>query len=320
MKFSVGCWIYGKTGDRFLLSGYKDDLSIEEKIELISQNKDISGVEFTYPDDFSKKSKEEIKKLVKDANLKVSVIGVNLFGDRIYQFGSLTSNDEKIRKRAIELCKNGIDIACFLSCDKFNMWLGQDGFDYPFQSDYKIAYKNLIRALEEISDYKKNIKICLEYKLKEPRTHLYINSAAKALLIVKEINRENVGVTIDVGHAFNAGENLGEVISFLDKKLFHLHLNDNYNFWDDDMIVGSVHFMEYLEMFYWLKEINYKGYISLDLFPYRENALEAVRESIEYLKGMQKIVEKVGYHKIKKMLKSNEITKILKIFREEIFK
>lgn len=320
MKFSVGCWIYGRTGDRFLLSGYKDDVEIEEKIKLAGSNKDVSAVEFTYPSDFLKNSKEKIKELLKKVNLKVSMVGVDLFGDRIWQFGSFTSKDKKIREKAVKRCEEGIDITSFLGCDKFNLWLGQDGFDYPFQSDYKSAYKDLVEGLRKICDYNKNIKICLEYKLREPRTHLYISSAAKTLVLIKEINRENVGATIDVGHSFNAGENLGEIISLLDKKLFHLHLNDNYNVWDDDMIVGSVHFMEYLEMFYWLEEIDYKGYISLDIFPYRENAVGAVRESIEYLKGMLKIVERIGYSNIKKKLKSDDVTEMLKMIREGIFK
>jgi hypothetical protein len=29
-----------------------------------------------------------------------------------------------------------------------------------------------------------------------------------------------------------------------------LHANDNYNMWDDDMIVGSLRLTEYIEMFY----------------------------------------------------------------------
>ena len=35
-------------------------------------------------------------------------------------------------------------------------------------------------------------------------------------------------------------------------RLFHMHFNDNYAFWDDDMIVGSIHSVPYLEMLYWL--------------------------------------------------------------------
>ena len=50
-------------------------------------------------------------------------------------------------------------------------------------------------------------------------------------------------------------------------KLDYLHLNDNYHSWDDDMMVGSVHLVEYLELVYWLKRVDYKGWLTLDIFP-----------------------------------------------------
>ena len=39
----------------------------------------------------------------------------------------------------------------------------------------------------------------VEYKLKEPRTHCFVNSAAKVLLLLAGIDK--VGVLLDVGHA-----------------------------------------------------------------------------------------------------------------------
>jgi xylose isomerase len=30
------------------------------------------------------------------------------------------------------------------------------------------------------------------------------------------------------------------------------------------MIVGSLHFVEYLELLFWLREINYRGWYSMD--------------------------------------------------------
>ncbi len=62
--------------------------------------------------------------------------------------------------------------------------------------------------------------------------------------MVREISAANCGVTIDYGHAAVAYENVAESIAVLKKygdKLFHLHMNDNYTLWDDDMITGSVH-------------------------------------------------------------------------------
>ena len=37
------------------------------------------------------------------------------------------------------------------SANKINLWLGQDGFDYPFQIDYRAANDWLIHGLRDVS-------------------------------------------------------------------------------------------------------------------------------------------------------------------------
>lgn len=114
-------------------------------------------------------------------------------------------------------------------------------------------------------------KLGIEYKIKEPRTHLYIGTIGKTLLLLEKVNRNNVGVILDVGHSLYGYENMAEssaLCKFFGDKLFHLHLNDNYRYWDDDMMVASVHIPEYLELIYWLKKVHYKGWYSLDIFPF----------------------------------------------------
>ena len=109
------------------------------------------------------------------------------------------------------------------------------------------------------------IRFALEYKPKEPRTHSYLARCGDTLLMAQRTGQPNVGVTIDTGHSFAAGENVAEAAVMLaayGDKLFDLHFNDNYRFWDDDMIVGSVHFAEFVELLFWLREIGYRGWYS----------------------------------------------------------
>ena len=109
---------------------------------------------------------------------------------------------------------------------------------------------------------------------------------ADTLLLAQETGCVNVGVTIDTGHAFMAGETVGESIVLAKRagnRLFHMHFNDNHGTWDDDMMVGSVHTVCYLETLYWLNRCGYQGWLSMDQYPYREEAADAIGESIEWL-------------------------------------
>jgi xylose isomerase len=116
---------------------------------------------------------------------------------------------------------------------------------------------------------------------------------ADTLLVCLQTGMDNVGVTIDTGHAFMAGENVSESIVLAKQagdKLFHMHFNDNYKAWDDDMIAGSIHSLEYIEMLYWLDKCGYNGWLSMDQYPYREDAVGAISESISWLKAFDKMM------------------------------
>jgi xylose isomerase len=216
-----------------------------------------------------------------------------------------------------------MDIAAELDCYMIDIWPGQDGYDYSFQADYTKDLKYLIDGIAECASYRSDIKIGIEYKPKEPRTHCYLSSAAKTLYLLEKIKKDNVGIVLDVGHALFAYENMAESVALCnlyENKLFHLHLNDNYRIWDDDMMVGSVHLQEYLELIYWLKRTNYNGWYSLDIFPYREDGIGSARESINWIKEMIKAVNSIADEEIEKVLKEGDAVKSLELLRKMIFK
>ena len=146
--------------------------------------------------------------------------------------------------------------------------------------------------------------------------------AADTLLMTQEIGADNVGVCIDVGHPFLAQENVAEsawMLHHYGKRLFHLHYNDNYGQWDDDMIVGSVHLANYIELFYWLKQIGYEGWHSMDLYPYREDGGRAVSESVAFLRDLERTLTPARLDEISQLLASGDATASTRWVRELIF-
>jgi xylose isomerase len=57
------------------------------------------------------------------------------------------------------------------------------------------------------------------------------------------------------------------------------------------MIVGSVHFVEFVELLFWLREIGYEGWYSMDQYPYREDGQGALRSSVEFLQGVEAMLD-----------------------------
>ena len=133
--------------------------------------------------------------------------------------------------------------------------------------------------------------------------------------------RENLGITLDTGHVLAGGQGLGASLTLAIQygTLYNLHINDNYGAWDDDMIVGSMHLNEQLETFYLLKKHDYQGYISVDIFPYREDAVGAVEESILCMMDYDRIIEKLGIRRIDELIAGGDILQTLREVRGAVF-
>ena len=287
-KYSVIISNFGNRADRFL-SGYGEDRTFAQLCDSATRVPDLSGVEIVGTWHITPRNVAEVKDQLESHNLKLVSIIPDHFASQIYGRGAFTSKDAAVRARAIADTKEMMDIAAELGCDLINVWNGQDGYDYPFQADYIQERDWLVDGLRQCAQHRGDVRLSLEYKPKEPRNRSYLGNVAGTLSIAQEIGLPNVGVTIDVGHALAAYEDVGESIAILGRagnKLFHMHFNDNYRLWDDDMIVGSVHTIEYLELLYWLDRTGYEGYLSMDQYPYREDTERAISESIQWLKSV----------------------------------
>jgi len=317
-KYSIILGNLGNTCDRFLSTGYKDQPSKEQMFRMASSIEDVSGIELVGSWDITTENVREMKSLLDKTGMKCSSIIPDLFSQKIWGWGAFTSRVPEVRRKAIECTKDMLDVAEEIKCDLLNIWPGQDGYDYPFQGNFDEASQQLVEGIRECADYKPEIRITLEFKPKEPRNHSYLAGTADTLLTALEVDRDNVGVTIDTGHAMVAGENFAESAVRLLKydKLYHLHFNDNYRSWDDDMIVGSIHHVEYIELLYWLRKYNYQGWYSMDQYPYREDGVRAISESIETIKAFEKTIDRFGEENIAPLIAEGDATRITAAVRK----
>ncbi len=307
-KYSVILGNLGNTCDRFLSSGYKEQPDKSEMLRKAAAIDHVSGIELVGTWDIKPENTGEMKELLEENELQCSSIIVDHFGQKRWGKGALCSHDPDIRKQAVEECVSMVDIACELNCNFVNLWPGQDGFDYPLATDYLEDRTNLLESIKECAKYaeSRDVRIGLEFKMKEPRTHSYLARTADTMLYARESGFDNVGVTIDTGHAFLAYENVGESVCLLNlfgDRLFHMHFNDNHSSWDDDMIVGSVRLVEYFEMLFWLEKTGYDGWFSMDQYPYREDGAGAIKSSVLFLYRMHSILDKVGMSEVEKLVR-----------------
>lgn len=317
VKYSVFISNVASCCDRYC-AAYGRKFSIEEMFERVKSIESIKAVDIVLTEEF-KNNLDIVKDCLKKTGLELASVAVDTFANPIFQKGSLSSIDEKIRRQAIDDAKFAVDFAKEMGCKIVTLWPGQDGYDYMFAADYIKERTLFSDALKEICEYDKDITVTLEYKLKEPRTHSYISTVGTTLLMLNEIGCENAGIALDYGHAVLGYENPAESVAICKMygdRLKHIHINDNYGVWDDDMIVGSVNTITYLEFLYWLKKTDYKGYITFDQFPYREDGRDAVSESAEWMTYLIDIVDKADSAEIERVIKTGSPIEASKLIRK----
>jgi len=318
IKFSAGIWVFGSPKDRFCPVGYRDARPLEERFEQASKVNSLKGIEFHYPGEVSEENADSTQKLLKKFNLEPVFVAPGLFGEPKWKMGSLCSTNDKIRNEAIERGKAAVDTAKKLGAPMVVIWPGQDGYDYPFQVNYLTVWDRFINAVKEIAAYDRKMKVALEYKLLDPRSHILIDSVGKTLAIIQEIGLDNLGINIEIAHAQMAGESLAESVCLMSryKRLFHTHFNDSFAMYDNDLIVGSVNFLETLEMVFWLQELGYDGWYGLDLFPAREDPVEALQQSIDNIKLIVTLLGRVDRKELRAGLQEGNIAKTQTILRK----
>jgi xylose isomerase len=317
-EYAIILAFMGRLKDRF--SFYQKERTVEEKIALASQVEGVSGVEMVYPNDFSDVA--EVKGLLQKYHLHLVAVNVDLKGDPRWHRGALTSSDSATRQEAVQWLRCGMDIAAELEANLVTCCPLADGHDYPFEIDYARAWQDFIDCLRAAAQHRDDVRLSLEYKQSEPRARVILPSASKALYALCQIDRPNVGVTLDMGHALYAGESCAESVALLAQagKLFLVHTNDNYRNWDWDLIPGTVNFWDLIESIYYLRRMGYEGVITFDVFPARLDPVKTMEMSLRMCHLAESLVDQIGMETLARSIETGDFIQTMALIQSYLEK
>ena len=291
--FGAGLWNFATYVDRYAVDGYGATRSTIEQIELAAEVGDISYVDLNYP--FTGElTTADVKGALERTGLRAIGVTPDIYL-REHQMGAFTNPDPAKRASAMEIMHGAAEAVRALGARYVKIWPGQDGFDYPFQVDYKELNRLAVEGMRELASAHPDLKFVIEYKPREPRTHMFWSSAARTVLGIQAMDVDNVGVLLDFGHALFGGESPAEAAQLLIDHglLWGMDVNDNYRGWDDDMVVGTVHITEVFEFFHTLRKNGWEGVWQLDQFPFREDVVDNARTSIRFLKALHRALDRL---------------------------
>ena len=270
--------------------------NVFDAIEAYKHMDGITHLEFNYPEHIAGYDLEELKKAI--SPLKVNGLAVRWRKE--WLDGDFTNPNEELRRRAIQMARDAADVCRELGGSVITLWFENDGFDYPFQMDYEKCWGQLVDGLREVADYAPDLKISIEYKPYEERDFAMVDSAGMTLYLIREVDRPNVGCTLDFCHMLMKHDNpaYGLALAASSGKLFGLHMNDGYGWKDSGLIFGTVNFSQSAEFIYYLERYHYDGVVFFDTFPIREESKAECQANIDAFELIKSKVDREGVEKI----------------------
>lgn len=323
LKVDAHLWCLGTYAERYVPGGYWETLEVGKQLEIMSRIDGLDGVFVFFPTPPLPADPVKLKQYLAEYGLKPSNLGVENWGDKRWKHGAFSSTDARTRRECIDMCRKGIDFAAAMEAESVLLWPAHDGFDYPFQAQYRDGWKYLVDTIREIGEYNPSMKMAVEYKSKDPRQKQYVSNVGKLMMLLNDVNLPNVTGVVDVGHALMAQENLAESLVILDAhgKLGQIHLNENYKDSDPDMIFGSINFWEILEFFYYLNQTDFEGWSSVDIISAREDREKALRLGVSLIWTYQHLAERLLEHsqQIEDHLQGYHFTENMELMTQLLF-
>jgi sugar phosphate isomerase/epimerase len=124
-----------------------------------------------------------------------------------------------------------------------------------------------------------NIKVLIE-----PEPGLLIeNSTQFKTFMTKLINSTHIRLNFDIGHFYCVNEDPAKLIHELSDYIEHFHLADIADTRIHNHLIpgkGSIDFRQVLDA---IDDIDYRGFVTVELYPYQDNPVQAAQEAHSYL-------------------------------------
>ena len=278
MRTSLGIWALGSMVTRFVPGGYQPDRAAETTVARVRRA--VEGLD----------------------GRGIYCIATGLHLDPRFGRGGLVSPDRATREEAVRRTLDAAEFAGSLGAN-FIVWPGIEGYNYPFQTPYADSWAWFVDGIGQAAEVcaRHGVKLFLEHKNSEPAMKILMRNIGMTLHVIHKLRAQgidNVQVNMDWQHLLMNGESLAEYAAMLAAEglLGHHHANDGWGTFDDDNMVGTIRFMETLELAVELRRAGYAesgGRLGFDLYPYTEDAVAAVARSVRQWRFIDGIAARI---------------------------
>lgn len=262
-------------------TNYSLTQSIEEISKIGYEGVEIMcDVPHAYPPNLNEDKIKEISNSLIHNKIQISNLNAfTLFGLGDTYHPSWIENAKDARELRIKHTLDCIKLAEKLGAKNISIEPGGP-IEVPTNREkYLDLFTNGIREVLPEAE-KKQIKILIE-----PEPELLLQSSTEFLHFMKAFDSEFLKLNFDIGHFYCVNEDPSALILKLQKYIEHFHMADIKHRKHFHLIPGHGS-IDFKTVFAKMDEIGYDGYVTVELYPYKTNPVDAALESMKYISSI----------------------------------
>jgi sugar phosphate isomerase/epimerase len=257
---------------------------LEESIRAIS-NIGYEGVEVladvphAYPPVFGNEQIQSVKNTISKCKLQISNVNAfTLYAIMDVYHPSWIENEHALREVRVQHTINCIELAKHIGSKNISTEPG--GPLNQGVSNVSQLRKLFINGLNRVTTIaeKERIKVLIE-----PEPNLLLENSGQFLDFIKNINSPYIRLNFDIGHFYCVREDPAEVVYRLADYIEHFHLADIADDRVHNHLIPGLGSIDFGSVFKAINEIGYKGFVTVELYPYQDNPVYAATASYQYL-------------------------------------
>lgn len=230
-----------------------------------------------YPPDWNRENIGKLKALIESSGLRVTNLNsFTLFAMGDMHLPSWIEPKKKLREVRIQHTLDCLKLSSDLGCGNISVPPGGPLREMNRQEALSLFYN----GLEKVIPLAENLRVRI---LVEPEPDLLLENTQHFKEFIREIRSPYVGLNFDIGHFFCAGEDPGASFQELFQWIKHVHIEDIAENRRHHHLIPGLGVIDFSGVLKTILRSGYQGDISLELYTYASNPIEAGRRGLAHL-------------------------------------
>lgn len=242
----------------------------------------LCDIPHAYPPDLDKEKIQSIRNLLSSHNMQISNLNAfTLYAINDVYHPSWIEDDEKLRESRIQHTIDCLHLAEQVGARNISTEPGgpvNGKIRNPAELE-KLFLAGILRAAKIAEQIEVKILV-------EPEPALLLENSKQFKNFMSKVNSEYVRLNFDIGHFFCVREDPASLVYELSDYTEHFHLADISDTRVHNHLIPGHGAIDFVSVFDAIDKIGYHGFVTMELYPYQSNPIDAAKAAYDYLKNI----------------------------------